>query len=766
MKKPTWTITILLAGSLLAASCAAPATPTIVPASLPPSLSFPTPAPVSSLSEGAASSPPAADPYALISEDSLLATLQDLTSIQPHSGWRSSGTKGEREGIEYVAARLGEMPYLSGLGMALERQTFHVFTATELWETRLFLSLAGRETEVPADGLRGHRDDLNIASRADSDGTLNDTRRDPVTVEGRVALARSAEEIEQLGTKDLADKVLFVDYAAIDRAVLGKPAAAEIATQLLQKQPAGLVLVTRYSNKAGESHGTFVGDVSALNDVKEAARIPVLSTRLEDLAPAGIASWEDLARVETARLVWDADVLAPGTSGNLAAHIPGLDPSRAVILGAHIDSPNCPGAMDDGAGSAVLLEVARVLDAARVQPARDLYLVWFGSEELGLYGSYHFASTHQDLLDRTLSMQQIDCLLHPLDGIHAYLNLVSWSYGRFGDESLAWPDYLHAKAASRGVETYPVNNYGIESDNSAFSGFDVPNSNLIYMNFPDMDPIGGVHYAGHLHDPYDAVELAREVSDVLVQMAKVALIAALESPLGDRPLHAAPRPDLRALFVASHTEAVHMSPTTFTDLGMALAWEGLDVDVIPYGQAVTAADLADAALVVALPVLDYPSGDADVYDEAWSEEEVSSLEAYVANGGLLVLTNSLHRLKYIGMVTDANEDWADANLLAERFGVTYEQGALEGGEAQTRTRHALVRGLKTLALAEGNAVPFAAAGGRILATVGGNPAMALLPVGKAGGEVLVLADVGMLGSGEEPANLPFWRNLAAYARAR
>jgi len=35
------------------------------------------------------------------------------------------------------------------------------------------------------------------------------------------------------------------------------------------------------------------------------------------------------------------------------------------------------------------------------------------------------------------------------------------------------------------------------------------------------------------------------------------------------------------------------------------------------------------------------------------------------------------------------------------------------------------------------------------------------------GEVLVLADLGMLGSARgEPANLVFWRNLANYARGR
>jgi hypothetical protein len=70
-----------------------------------------------------------------------------------------------------------------------------------------------------------------------------------------------------------------------------------------------------------------------------------------------------------------------------------------------------------------------------------------------------------------------------------------------------------------------------------------------------------------------------------------------------------------------------------------VAWEGFDVDVVPYGQAATPADLAESDLVVLLPVIDYPDPTADptIYDEAWSQAEVESLVTYVAQGGLMVL---------------------------------------------------------------------------------------------------------------------------------
>ena len=754
---------ILVTITLMAlVGCSAPAPLVITPV-------LPTPITVQPAATGAASTSPPADPFALISQESLFASLEDLTAIQPYSGWRNSSSEGEAEALDYAAERLAAFEYLQELGLELEHQSFHVFLGTELWETRLHLTVDGQEVEVPADGLRGPRDEIAQALRFDSDGALNDAERNPVVVEGPVVLVRSTEEIDALSPAGLEGKVVFMDYAAIDRVLLGKRQAVKIATDLLSKQPAGLVLVTRFSNRRGESHGSFVGDVSGLNWVETNSAPPTLYVRLEDLAPAGIEGWDDLARIEAARLTWDTDVFSPATSGNLVARIPGADPSKAVILGAHIDSPNNPGAMDDGSGVAVLLEVARVLDAAQVQPAADLYLVWFGSEELGLYGSYHFVSTHQELLDRTLAMLQIDCLTRPLDGIDGYLNLVTWSYGRLGDDRLTWPDYLAQAADEQGVWTYPVNYYGVESDNTGFAGFDVPNANLIYMDYPEMDKIGGVHYAGHMHDPYDTVELAREVGDALEQMARVALAAALETGRENPVLRVAPRPDRRALFVASHTESVHMSPTTFTDLGLALAWEGFDVDLIPYGQAVTSANLEDAALVVALPVLDYPSPDGGpaLYDEAWSQEEIAALEAYVARGGLLVLTNSGRRLKYNNRLLDPNEDWSDVNSLATRFGITYHSGTLAGTQALTEGEHPLVEGVAVLELAGTNGVPFSLTEGQVLAQAGGELAVALVDYGEDGGQVLVLSDVGMLGAGEgEPSNLPFWLNLARYARSR
>jgi hypothetical protein len=503
------------------------------PGPLPPAAASSTPDSSPAPSTPTAPAERTVDPYALLSQDALLAAIDALTSVQPYSGWRSSASAGESEALDYVARTLDGFAYLGRLGLEQERQGFEVPLGTELWDTRLDLALDGVPVQVPASGLRGSLSDPALALNFDSDGALNDSERDPVVVEGPVTRIQSADELENLAPKGFEGQVVLLDYSVVDPVVRGgMQQAVAAASTLLAQVPAGLVLVTHFSNERGESHGSFAGEGGALSRLEAGTLPPTVYVRMEDLAAAGIEGWDGLARIQSARLRWDADVFSPAFSGNLVARIPGRDPSRAVILGAHIDSANNPGAMDDGSGSAILVEIARVLNAAQIQPPTDLYLAWFGSEEVGLYGSAHFVDTHQDVLDRTVAMLQIDCLTYPLEGIDARLALVTWSESQLGDERLSWPAYLSRVVGLHGVTVGTQDVPEIYSDNNRFDGFAVPNADLIFMDVQAMQATGSLHYAAHIHDPYDTLELAQQQRDVLEQMAQVALTAALEPPAG------------------------------------------------------------------------------------------------------------------------------------------------------------------------------------------------------------------------------------------
>ena len=701
------------------------------------------------------------DPFELISQESLFAYLEDLTAIQPYSGWRNSATEGEAEAMDYVATTLGDFAYLQDLGMAIERQSFHVLLSTEIWESQLYLTVAGQEIEVPADALRGDRYYVSRALRFDSDGVINDSNPDPVEAQGEIVVIRSTDEARALDEGTVQGKIVLFDYEAVDPVLYDPSVSQSAIDNLIRKNPAGIVFVTEFSDWT-QADGSNLGEGEILSRVTFA--VPVLYARLEDLAPAGITGWEDLTQIEMARLVWDTDVFSPGTSGNLIARIPGADSSRAIILGAHIDSPNSPGALDDGSGSVVLLEVARILNEAQIQPAIDVYLVWFGSEEIGLVGSQYFVSTHQELLDQTVAMLGIDGLYNFGPEYPHYIMVMGWSYTRFGNAELPLLDQLTQTVSAYDMPIFPtsLDSTWPGSDNYVFGGFNVPHTQLRYRIDYEID-------APNLeHTPYDTLEIAQQVSDGLEDLAVVALSFVLDvEQYAAQDLHTTQQPDRRALFVASHTESLSMTPTLLIDAGMALAWEGFDVDMVPYGQPVTAADLEDTDLVVVLPIHDYASPETDnSYDEAWTESEIQALVDYVAAGGLLVVTNSAANFR-MARLLDSNEDWLDMNDLSSRFGVVYQEGELPSAQIWAEQDGWI--SARRLTMLEGNGVPFTAENGSILATSGSNPAILLLDYGDAGGQVLVLADVALFfasfdGNTWRDENLTFFHDLAQYAR--
>jgi len=708
----------------------------------------------------------ARDPVAAVSRERLLATLAELTAIGGDALYRTSASRGEAEAFDLVARRLAELPFLAAAGLEIDRQPFRTYLGGEAWEARLSLQRpGGAELEVPAHALQPHREDLARALRLDSDGVLNDTARNPVDAAGPTLLVRTPAQLHALTPAAVQGRVVVLDYALVDRSIMSSTEAITRATQLLARGPAGVVLVTERAHVPGASHGSFAGDLSAFTLASSGTPCPTLYVRLEDLGAAGVSTWSDLAAVPSARVRWDADVVSPGESQNLIARVPGLDTSHAVILGAHLDSPNSPGALDDGSGVVSLLEVARALDGARLRPPVDLYLCFFGSHERGIFGSSVFIQSHSELLDRALAMLEVDCLRRPLDGLPSWLTLEARSLSMLGDPTLPWPAFLRQAAAARDVWPNPLDTQGIVSDNSCFGAFDVPNADLIYL---DPDDPWETHYSGHLHDPFDDTISAAEVAPVLADMARVALTAAVVTGAEAPDLRVTPPCDRRAVLVASHTESPHMA-ASLIDLGMTLAWEGYDLDVVPYGTPVTAADVAGAALVVALPVHAWPSpeGDATAYQEAWSAPEVAVLQQYVAAGGLLVLTNSRYRMKYANYLYETNEDWAESNALAQPLGVIWTGGTYNGSSALTTGSSPLIAGVTRLTLATNNGVPFAHTGGTDLARIGYTPAAALLRPGGGAGEVLALGDLGILGAGDAgPVNLRFWQNLARYARGR
>lgn len=85
-------------------------------------------------------------------------------------------------------------------------------------------------------------------------------------------------------------------------------------------------------------------------------------------------------------------------SRNLILRIDGSQRADEVLtVSAHYDSvPEGPGAYDNMAGAAIVMELCRYFSVHR--PSRTMEFLWFGAEEKGLYGSLNYVERHGEEL--------------------------------------------------------------------------------------------------------------------------------------------------------------------------------------------------------------------------------------------------------------------------------------------------------------------------------------------------------------------------------
>jgi hypothetical protein len=119
--------------------------------------------------------------------------------------------------------------------------------------------------------------------------------------------------------------------------------------------------------------------------------------------PAGALSNPDADQLErilkrgraSMRLVLQSTTLANQPSGNVIAEVPGRDRDAApVLVACHLDSwDQGTGAIDDAAGCGIVTAAAkRIMDAGR--PLRSIRIVWFGAEEVGLFGGLDYRAKY------------------------------------------------------------------------------------------------------------------------------------------------------------------------------------------------------------------------------------------------------------------------------------------------------------------------------------------------------------------------------------
>lgn len=209
-----------------------------------------------------------------------------------------------------------------------------------------------------------------------------------------------------------------------------------------------------------------------------------------------------------------------GMEHNIIAEIPGTDlKDEVVIFGAHFDSWHTgTGATDNGAGSTVMMEAARILlesiKESGIQPRRTLRLALWTGEEQGLFGSRGYVGNHYaEFPDRGWTPQS---LKPDQKKVSAYYNLDNGT-GKIrgiylqGNEKAGpiFRDWF-ADFKEMGAGTVTLQNTG-GTDHLPFDGVGIPGFQFI------QDPVAYFNRTHHSNmDNYDHL-----IGDDLMQAATV-----------------------------------------------------------------------------------------------------------------------------------------------------------------------------------------------------------------------------------------------------
>jgi hypothetical protein len=300
------------------------------------------------------------------------------------------------------------------------------------------------------------------------------------------------------------DKTAFEERRAIQREMaemLRKEGAAAILTDA--NKHFNLLMMTG-------SWGGFGGDKERASAT---SKIPTLSVAHEHYAMLyRLATRPGNHKTRMELEVTNKFIPGPIAVSNTIGEIPGSEkPNEYVVVGAHLDSWDLgQGALDNGTGTCVVLETARILAKCGVTPKRTIRFVLFTGEEQGLHGSRAYVKQHKDELEKISAAIVHDTGTGKVIGLgwmgkrdHIENNLKPILEANLGTlKSLGVKDLL-----GRGIGG---------SDHKSFSDKGVPG--IIFRQ-----EIAGYRFAHH--SQADTLELAREAD--LIQGAQVMALTAM-----------------------------------------------------------------------------------------------------------------------------------------------------------------------------------------------------------------------------------------------
>ena len=219
------------------------------------------------------------------------------------------------------------------------------------------------------------------------------TATPPSGLSAKVVRVTSLDAVKAAAEGAFSGRIVFFDVPTL-RAKDGHGYGDGVLVRVLgpgqaAKKGAIAAVVRSIGTDDGDApHTGFVKDPDADGGV---AAVP--SAALSAVASATLAAALAKNPELTLRLVLTPSKAADATSANVLGEVPGRT-AEVVLLAAHLDSWDLGrGAVDDGAGVAIVLDAARAIQR-RGTPRRTVRVVLFAAEENSGAGAKAYAAAH------------------------------------------------------------------------------------------------------------------------------------------------------------------------------------------------------------------------------------------------------------------------------------------------------------------------------------------------------------------------------------
>ena len=214
----------------------------------------------------------------------------------------------------------------------------------------------------------------------------------PGGISGEIVAFDNVDALRAAPAEQVRGKIMFIDHAMAptqDGSGYGQFGAPRRQGPTVASQKGAAAIVIR--SIGTDHHRNPHTGVMTFND--GAAPIPAAALTVPDA--------EQLRRIlsrgkpVTMRLALTPRNVGQQQSGNVIAEVPGRNPSAPPILvGCHLDSWDlATGAIDDASGCGIVTAAAkRIMDAGK--PYRPIRVVYFGAEEVGLFGGLDYRAKY------------------------------------------------------------------------------------------------------------------------------------------------------------------------------------------------------------------------------------------------------------------------------------------------------------------------------------------------------------------------------------